>query len=161
VNIRAARRSDHGAIARVVTAAFGQPDEAAIIDRVRGEGAALCELVAVEAELIVGHALFSRMRVKPEGFFAALGPLAVAPGRQGCGIGGALTVAGLDELRQLGVDAVVVLGHPAYYPRWGFSPQAAALLASPYAGRPAFMATALRPGALDAPRTVAYPAAFG
>jgi putative acetyltransferase len=59
------------------------------------------------------------------------------------------------------MEAVVVLGHPPYYPRFGFSAQAAAKIASPFAGRPAFMAMALTPGALDAPIRVDYPAAFG
>jgi putative acetyltransferase len=64
-------------------------------------------------------------------------------------------------VRALGADAVVVLGHPAYYPRFGFSAEAAKPLVSPYAGSPAFMALELIPGALAATRRVFYPAAFG
>src|SRR5690606_41926034 len=58
-----------------------------------------------------------------------------------------LTRAGLDACRQAGVEAVVVLGHPAYYPRFGFSAAAAEVLAAPFSG-PAFMALELAPGAL-------------
>ncbi len=159
--VRAAASGDFAAISKVVTAAFGQPIEAAIIEGVRAEGATVCELVAEEAGLVVGHVLFSRMAVSPPRFIAALGPLAVAPRTQNRGVGSALSRAGVERCRALGCEALVVLGHPTYYPRFGFSPAAAVALASPYAGRPAFMALALAPGALDEPLTVAYPAAFG
>jgi putative acetyltransferase len=69
--------------------------------------------------------------------------------------------AGLEQCRALGVDASVVLGHVGYYPRFGYSREAAAKIASPFAGLPAFMAMALTPGALDAPLKADYPAAFG
>ena len=153
--------ADHAAIRTVVAAAFGRPAEADIVEAVRAEGAALVELVADKHGEIVGHVLFSRMRADPHLFVAALGPLAVRPDAQGQGHGQALTWAGLEALRALGAQAVVVLGHPAYYPRFGFSPDAARALASPYSGLPAFMALELRPGALSAPLKVAYPAAFG
>ena len=64
-------------------------------------------------------------------------------------------------MRALGAEAVIVLGHPDYYPRFGFSTAAARLLTSPYAGSPAFMALELTPGALGTPMKVDYPAAFG
>jgi putative acetyltransferase len=68
--------------------------------------------------------------------------------------------AGLDAVRDAGYAAVVVLGHPEFYPRFGFSADLAAKLASPFAG-PAFMALELVPGALDGTRgTVTYPPAF-
>ena len=64
-------------------------------------------------------------------------------------------------MEALGAEAVVVLGHPTYYPRFGFSHAAAAKIASPFADRPAFMAMELVAGALDAPLKADYPAAFG
>jgi len=110
---------------------------------------------------VVGHILFSRMTTKPARFMAGLAPVAVAPQAQGRGIGDALCRAGIEALRALGVEAVVVLGHPDYYPRFGFSAAAAKSLASPYAGSPAFMAMELAPGALAEPLKADYPAAFG
>jgi putative acetyltransferase len=121
----------------------------------------LAELVAECGDGVAGHVLFSRMATKPPRLFAGLGPIAVRPELQNRGVGAELCRAGLARMRELGVEAVVVLGHPAYYPRFGFSPEAAAKLRSAYAGNPAFMALALKPGALDAPLEVAYPAAFG
>ena len=152
--------TDAVAIRRVETAAFGRPDEAGMVEAARAEGAALVELVAQADGEIVGHILFSRMSVSPPRFLAGLAPVAVAPDRQGRGIGDALCRAGIEAVRALGAEAVVVLGHPTYYPRFGFSAEAAARLASPYAGDPAFMALELRPGALAAPLKVDYPAAF-
>jgi putative acetyltransferase len=64
-------------------------------------------------------------------------------------------------VRALGAEAVVVLGHPSYYPRFGFSAKAARSIASPYAGNAAFMAMELTPGALAQPLKADYPAAFG
>jgi putative acetyltransferase len=159
--VRPALPADHAAIRAVETAAFGRPDEADIVEAVRAEGAALVELVAEAGGQIVGHILFSRMTVTPGRFMAGLAPVAVSPGVQGRGIGAALCHAGIEALRALGVQAVVVLGHPEYYPRFGFSAAAAANIASPYAGSPAFMAMELIPGALAAPLKADYPAAFG
>ena len=159
--MRPATAADHAAIRRVEIAAFGRDDEAGMVEAARAEGAALAELVDDQDGEIVGHILFSRMSVAPARFFAGLAPVAVAPEAQGRGIGAALCRAGIEAVRALGVEAVVVLGHPDYYPRFGFSAEAARRLASPYAGSPAFMALELAPGALAAPLKVDYPAAFG
>jgi putative acetyltransferase len=163
VNLRPTTPNDHAAIAEVVRAAFdtSSHNEAGIVAGVRAEGRALVELIAEEDGRIVGHILFSRMRCDPDRFFAGLGPLGVTPDRQSAGIGSDLSRAGIEACRALGAEAVVVLGHPPYYPRFGFSADAARLIASPFAGSPAFMALALVPGALDAPIKVDYPAAFG
>jgi putative acetyltransferase len=163
VKVRPAVANDHAAIRAVTRAAFDAStnDEAGIIEGVRAEGRVLIELVAETDGEIVGHVLFSRMRTDPGRAFAGLGPLAVAPAAQRTGVGSALSRAGIDACRAAGMEAVVVLGHPPYYPRFGFSAEAAAKIASPFAGRPAFMALALKPGALDRPIRVDYPAAFG
>jgi len=163
VKIRPAVPSDYAAIRAVTEAAFDTStgNEAGIIEGVRAEGRDLVELVAeIEGE-IVGHILFNRMRTDPPLAVAGLGPLGVAPAHQGTGVGSALSRAGIEACRAAGMEAVVVLGHPPYYPRFGFSAQAAAKIATPFAGRPAFMAMALRPGALDHAIRVDYPAAFG
>jgi putative acetyltransferase len=161
--IRKAGLSDHAMIRAVTEAAFDESrfDEAGIIEGVRVEGRVLAELVAEDDGLIVGHVLFSRMRAEPPRAVAALGPVAVAPARQRTGIGDSLCRAGIEACRAAGMEAVVVLGHPPYYPRFGFSAEAAAKLTSPYAGSPAFMAMELKPGALSAPLKVDYPKAFG
>jgi putative acetyltransferase len=145
----------------VEAAAFGRENEALIVETVRAEGAALLELVAEEEGQIVGHILFSRMTTDPVRRFAGLAPVAVAPEQQGRGRGEALCRAGIQALREMGAEAVVVLGHASYYPRFGFSRDAAKLIASPYAALPAFMAMELVPGALAAPVKVDYPRAFG
>lgn len=159
--IRYARPADHPAIAAVVEAAFGQPAQARLVERLRADEDALFDLVAVEADAVVGHILFSRLWADRYEMFAALAPLAVRPDLQNTGLGSALVRAGLESAKEFGAHGVIVLGHPAYYPRFGFSAKAAARVNSPYAGQPAFMAVALEPGAFDAPMTVAYPDAFG
>jgi len=159
--VRPAIEGDAAAIRAVVTAAFGRSLEARIVEDVRAEAAALAELVAEAEGEVIGHLLLSRMTARPARVVAALGPLAVRPELQRLGHGGALVRAGVDALRLLDAEACVVLGHPGYYPRFGFSTAAAAQLASPYAGLPAFMALELQPDALAHPLEVAYPAAFG
>jgi len=163
MKIRPAAPDDYAAIRAVTIAAFdtSSGDEAGIIEGVRAEGRDLVELVAEIDGEIVGHILFNRMRTDPPLPVAGLGPLGVAPAHQSTGIGQALSRAGIEACRAAGMEAIVVLGHPPYYPRFGFSTEAAAKIASPFAGRPAFMAMALKPGALDAPIKVDYPAAFG
>ncbi|HEY3887376.1 MAG TPA: N-acetyltransferase [Caulobacteraceae bacterium] len=163
MRIRPAVVSDYAAIRAVTQAAFdtSSGDEAGIIEGVRAEERVLVELVAEIDGAIVGHILFNRMRTDPPLPIAGLGPLGVAPSHQNTGVGSALSRAGIEACRAAGMRAVVVLGHPPYYPRFGFSAEAAAQIASPFAGRPAFMALALTPGALDRPIRIDYPAAFG
>jgi putative acetyltransferase len=161
VSVRAAVQKDHPAIRHVLASAFGRDDEGGIVEAVRAEGADLVELVAERAGSIVGCVLLSRMTSDARGLFAGLGPVAVLPEHQNTGAGSAVCQAGLAACRDLGVSAVVVLGHPGYYPRFGFSMEAAQEIASPHAGKPAFMAMALSPGALERPLRLDYPAAFG
>jgi putative acetyltransferase len=159
--VRAPKPKDFAAIHAVEAAAFGREDEALLVETVRAEGAALVELVAEEEGQIVGHILFSRMTTQPLKRIAGLAPVAVLPDAQNRGWGQVLCRAGIEALRGMGAEAVVVLGHEAYYPRFGFSREAARLIASPYAHLPAFMALELAPGALGAPIKVDYPRAFG
>lgn len=157
--IRLATSADHIAIHRVVAAAFGQDEEAGLVDRLRADGDAILELVADDAGAVVGHILFSRLGIGAV-TGAALAPLAVAPDCQRRGIGDALTRAGTEQCRALGVPAIVVLGHTDYYPRFGFSAALAAPLDAPFSG-PSFMAIELTPGALAAGARVRYAPAFG
>lgn len=159
--IRHARPGDHPAIADIVAQAFGRADEAALVERLRADGDVLFELVSLEDGAgPEGHILFSRLWADRAELFAALAPVSVLPGRQNAGVGSALVRAGIEAAREFGAHGVLVLGHPAYYPRFGFDPGLARQVAAPYAGSPAFMALALEKGAFDEPLSVAYPDAF-
>ena len=152
------------AIHSINEAAFGRPEEANLVDSLRSEGVIIASVVAELERRIVGHVLFSRMSVETDGGSipaAALAPIAVSPRHQRQGIGGRLIRHGLDLLRRRGEHIVIVLGHPDYYPRFGFSSGKARFLESPFPPD-AFMAMELSPGALDGIRgKVRYPAAFG
>ena len=158
--IRYARAADRPAIAELLTEAFGQADEAELVARLRADGDVLFELVSDAGGVVEGHILFSRLWADRYDMYAALAPLAVRPQAQRAGVGSALVRAGLESAREFGAHGVLVVGDPAYYPRFGFSAEAARQVAAPYAGRPAFMAIALEAGAFDAPLNVAYPEAF-
>jgi putative acetyltransferase len=89
----------------------------------RTEGVVLVSLVAAIPDRIVGHFLFSRMSIETTGgsvSAAALAPMAVLPERQCRGIGGQLILHGLNLLRGRSEQIVIVVGHPDYYPRFGF-----------------------------------------
>jgi putative acetyltransferase len=115
---------DRAAIDAVNRAAFGGPDEAELVDALRAAGALVLSLVAVADGELVGHIAFSPVTIAGGGGSTpaiGLAPLAVAPGWQRRGVGTRLIAEGLDRLRAAGHRAVVVLGHPEYYPRLGFS----------------------------------------
>jgi putative acetyltransferase len=127
-------------------------------------GAVLASHVAELDKRIVGHILFSRMTIQTTRgpvSAVALAPMAVLPEHQRQGIGGKLIRHGLERLRTRGEQIVIVVGHPDYYPRFGFSSHKACCLVSPFPPE-AFMAIELIPGALDGVRgEVKYPDAFG
>jgi len=167
--IRPATADDAAEIHAVVAAAFGQTSEghqgeADLVDALRAAGDALVELVAEDSQedggFIIGHLLFSPLKTDTSRRFAALAPLSVLPDRQGEGVGTLLMQVGHELCRKAGVEAVIVLGHPDYYPRAGYSAAAARTVKAPFSG-PSFMALALTLGALDAPVTVTYAKAFG
>lgn len=125
VEIRPETPWDVDSIRRVIELAFGQIEEAAIVDKLRQRGALTLSLVATRDNEVVGHIAFSPVAIESQGssFEAiALGPMAVLSTHQRQGIGSALVRAGLEECRRLGQEIVVVLGHPNYYPRFGFIP---------------------------------------
>ena len=125
VLIRREMSEDVGAVRYVNEQAFGQTEEAELVDKLRDVNKVVLSLVAVEGSHVVGHILFSLVTVETEGsdFEAiALAPMAVLPTHQRKGIGSALVRTGLEDCRRLGHEVVFVLGHPDYYPRFGFAP---------------------------------------
>jgi putative acetyltransferase len=121
--VRRERPEDFEAVRRVLEAAFGGEVEALLVERLRRRDDVL-SLVAEEEGRVVGHIMFSPVTIGQEvpapGSVVVLAPMAVLPERQRQGIGSALIRAGLEACRQANHCAVVVLGHPDYYPRFGF-----------------------------------------
>ncbi|MBI1944930.1 MAG: N-acetyltransferase [Deltaproteobacteria bacterium] len=127
VAVRAERVGDNDAIRRVNEAAFGRIDEAGIVDALRAAGALPISLVAELDGAIVGHLAMSPITIDGiDDGSLGLAPMAVLPSRQRRGVGGALVRAGLAICRARRIPLVVVLGHAAYYPRFGFVPAAPA-----------------------------------
>lgn len=162
--IRERQRADDEAVRRLNDDAFGGSYESRLIEDLREAELAALELVAVEQTEVVGHILFSTLAVtvgEAPIRALALAPMAVRPDRQRRGIGSALVRAGLEQALQQGRQAIIVLGHPKYYARFGFSAALARPLAAPFSGD-AFMALELAPGALQgSDGRVVYPPAFG
>ena len=152
VTIRSERPTDRAAVFQVNRLAFGREDEGKLVDAIRSGTAPRLSLVAEQGGIIVGHIFFSPVTIPgARGTVAAcgLGPMAVLPTHQRRGIGTALVRAGLDAARAAGHDAVVVMGHPEYYPRFGFVPAHAKGLTCEFGAPPeAFMVLELRAGAL-------------
>lgn len=150
----------------VNTLAFGQSDEARLVDQLREDGDVLASLVAVGGGGdIDGHILFSRLDLLFDdgtmALAAALAPVAVRPDRQGQGIGKGLIQAGIATCKDQGLGAIIVLGHATYYPKFGFSADLAKTLRSPFPGEH-FMALELVPDMLRGRRgAVRYAKAFG
>jgi putative acetyltransferase len=162
--VRAETAEDREAIREVNRLAFGGEGEARLVDALREGGHVRLSMVAERDGRVVGHILFSDLPIVSEARTVealALAPLAVLPSDQRRGIGSALVEVGLRACREAGHRIVVVLGHPEFYPRFGFSAGLAGRLGSPFPG-PAFMAIELAPGALDGvDGAVQYPPPFG
>ena len=154
IQIRPEQFEDIAAIRRVNERAFNSPLEADLVDRLRERGKVTLSLVAVHEAQIVGHILFSPVVVEStQQSVQAIGlaPMAVLPELQNQGIGSLLVKAGLDECRRNGHQVVVVLGHPEYYPRFGFAPASRYGIRSEYdVPDEVFMAMELQDGALNA-----------
>lgn len=149
--VRRETPADSEAIHRLVRDAFDDEATAGLVDNLRDNGCILLSMVVEDCGEVVGHVSFSPMTIESGDRSCeaiCLSPLAVTPGRQREGIGTTLTNAALDELRAMGGGAVFLLGHPSYYPRFGFRP-AREFGVHYQDDRDAFMALELRPGALD------------
>ena len=152
LTIRPENSSDHAAVRRVVELAFGQPNEADLVDSLRELADPYVSLVALQNDAVVGHIFFSPVSIEsPESSFTAMGlaPLAVLPDYQSKGIGSELVIQGLKQCQRIGHEVVVVLGHPHYYPRFGFVPASRKAIRSEYeVPDDVFMVAELTPGAL-------------
>jgi putative acetyltransferase len=164
MNIREEAPTDRLEIDALLREAFGRDDESELVSRLRQDGVIGAALVAEADGKIIGHLVLSRLPTQMDGRpvrTLALAPMAVRPQHQRRRVGSRLIEAAIADAKRIGTEAIIVLGHPAYYSRFGFSAELAAKLAAPFAG-PAFMALELVPHALAGTRgAVAYPPAFG
>jgi len=152
MHIRKEAPGDIESIYRVNEQAFETNAEARLVDLLRERGKAVISLIAEVGGEVVGHILFSPVSIEPAAKnWNALGlaPLAVIPSHQRQGIGGVLIEAGLENCRKLGIELVVVLGHPTYYPKFGFTKASDYGLANEYQADEAFMVSELSPGVLE------------
>jgi putative acetyltransferase len=162
--IRAEEEKDRTAVHAVNASAFETLAEADLVDALREQAQPIVSLVAEDDGVVVGHIMFSPVSLSghPELKVMGLAPMAVAPAHQRKGVGSALVRAGLERCKELGFSAVVVLGHPEYYPRFGFSPAAGfGIRCEHEAPEEAFMAVEIQRAALSGKSgTVKYHAAF-
>lgn len=162
--IRPEESRDRAAVHDLNVSAFETPAEANLVDSLREQAQPSISLVEEDNGEILGHIMFSPVSLPdyPALRIMGLAPMAVSPEQQRTGIGSALVRAGLEQCKQLGFGAVVVLGHPTYYPRFGFSPSTRFALSCEYeVPEEAFMVIELQAGYLDgASGKVKYHPAF-
>lgn len=151
------RPGDSAAVQEVHTKAFGGPSEARLVRLITERGKAVISLAALNDGNVVGHILFSQVTIAqcPDGFNAlGLAPVAVRPEFQRQGIGSKLIQEGLKQCKKAGYAAVVLVGDPAYYFRFGFSRAADYGLDNEYGVHEEFMVLPLRDGALNGVRGI-------
>ena len=151
--IRPEKPEDKAAIRHVNEEAFGRKEEAKLVEKLRNRGMLTLSLVAIQDNRTVGHIAFSPVKIESERLsFEAitLAPIAILPAYQRKGIGSRLIRAGLKECRHLGHEIILVLGHPNYYPRFGFIPAKSKGIKCEFeAPDEAWMVLELREGALS------------
>jgi len=168
LKIRQENRDDIKEIYEINSLAFGQENEAKLVDLLRDSATFVPELslVATIDNKLVGHILFTKIKItddKQNEFDSlALAPMAVRPDNQKSGIGGQLIRVGLDKARELNFKSVIVLGHRNYYPKFGFVPTSKWNIKSPFdVPTEAFMGIELtKNGFKDVSGTVNYPKEF-
>ena len=164
ITIRAEAQKDARDVHAINRLAFGGPEEARLVDRLRGQVEPLVSLVLETDGRLIGHILFSPVELAQHAnlLIMGLGPMAVLPEMQRQGFGRALVRKGLDECRRLGAGAVVVLGHPEYYSQFGFQNASKFGITSEFdVPDEVFMALELVPGYLeDAAGTARYAPVF-
>jgi putative acetyltransferase len=127
ITIRPEKPEDFDTIYEINRRAFNGEIEARLVDKIRKSDNFIPELslVALKDNKVVGHILFSKVKIKSEDrekIVLTLAPMAVLPEFQNQGIGHLLVNRGLEISRGLGYYIVVLVGHPDYYPRFGFTP---------------------------------------
>jgi putative acetyltransferase len=162
MNIRPEQPGDIDNIRIVNLEAFETEVEANLVDALRNADIELISLVAEENSEIVGHIMFSPVFLDGNIRVMGLAPMAVLPGWQKKGIGTKLVYEGLKACEKAGYEAVVVLGHAEYYPRFGFVSSVNYGISCEYDVAPeVFMVKELQAGALeDIKGTVKYHQAF-
>jgi putative acetyltransferase len=167
VVIRPERDADHAAIAEVVRAAFVRhPDQVAeFVERIRASEEFVPELALVveDASGVIAHVMLSWVGVeggsRPR--ILNLTPMSVRPDRQRVGVGSSLIRDALGRAEAAGEPAVMVQGHPSYYPRFGFERASALGFVAPYPMLDdAFMLKRLPGYSPDLAGRIVYPAAF-
>jgi putative acetyltransferase len=165
MRIRKESENDCKAVYEVNASAFETSSEADLVNDLRDQSIAVISLVAEEEGKIMGHIMFSPVDLigHPELKIIGLAPMAVLPDYQRKGIGSALVTEGLKRSRQLGYTAAVVLGHPKFYPRFGFKISTEFNIKYEYqVPEEAFMAMELKSGALKGKKgVVKFHPAFG
>jgi putative acetyltransferase len=158
MNIRLEQTSDIEQIWAVNVDAFTTDVEANLVNTLRDSGCPFVSMVAEEDNQIVGHILFTPVELSGDSSgsqmkelkLMGLAPMAVSSECQKKGVGSQLVKAGLEYCSALDVDAVVVLGHPDYYPKFGFVPSATFGIKTELdVPEEVFMAQELRKGCLD------------
>jgi len=178
MKLRLETEADHVAVHNIHAAAFETDAEARLVSALRANAHPIVSIVAVDdSEEVFGHILFTPVTLSPElspeprpetsptpaETIMGLAPMAVSPALQRQGIGSDLVRAGLEQCAEIGTLAVIVLGHPDYYPKFGFQPASTFGLRSTYdVPDEVFMARELVPdGLADRNGIVHYHPAFG
>jgi len=164
IRIRPETDADMADVFKVNAATFPTAAEAKLVDSLRGSADSFISLVAVDEQDVIGHIMFTPVFLESFDKLRLMGlaPMAVSPPRQRGGIGTELVDAGLQSCRELGIGAVAVLGHPEYYPRFGFRPSSQWGIKSEYdVPEDAFMMMELSPAYLQNYQgVIRYNAAF-
>ncbi|UCD13031.1 MAG: N-acetyltransferase [Thermoplasmatales archaeon] len=154
VLIRSEDKKDYDGIRMINDLAFNQINEGVLIEQLRDNPEYIAELslVAIVEDEIVGHILFFPVKIKNKSKIhrsLSLAPMAVHPDFQNKGIGSKLIIEGLKKAIEFGYNSVIVVGHPSYYPRFGFKPASKWKISLPFeVPDEAFMALELKPDAL-------------
>jgi len=163
--IRLEEQKDWTAVHSVNVAAFRTSAEAHLVDVLREQARPYVSLVAEDNGIVIGHIMFSPVSLTGHSALSimGLGPMAVSPAHQRRGVGSALVRAGLARSQELGFGAVVVLGCPGFYPRFGFSTSDHFDIGCEYeVPADTFMVVELQTGFLrGATGTIKYHSAFG